>query len=137
MIPDTITVPDEITEAEDFESASSLTYRLDFANHRIIGTVDEQEAVVQFIRKVLDTDKYAYEIYDWYYGNELMELIGMSYDYIVVEAPRIIQEALLVDDRILALGAWKFEQLSPESMSISFMVYTIYGNLEYTAEVQS
>ena len=87
---------------------------------------------MQFIKKVLDTSKYAYEIYDWYYGNELLELVGMSYDYISVEAPRIVEEALLVDDRITYIDSWSFTRLSVDSMEISFLVHTIYGDIKYT-----
>lgn len=136
MIPETLN-SDNLIDIDEFESPPSLTYRLDFTNRRIIGKVDDKEAVMQFIKKVLDTRKYAYEIYDWYYGNELLELVGMSYDYISVEAPRIIEEALLVDDRITYIDSWSFTRLSVDSMEISFLVHTIYGDIKYTEEVTS
>lgn len=136
MIPETLN-SDNLIDIDEFESPPSLTYRLDFTNRRIIGKVDGKEAVMQFIKKVLDTRKYASEIYDWYYGNELLELVGMSYDYICVEAPRIIEEALLVDDRINYIDSWSFTRLSADSMEISFLVHTIYGDIKYTKEVAS
>ena len=134
MIPETLN-EDNLIDIEEFESPPSLTYRLDFVNRRIIGKIDDKEAVMQFIKKVFDTSKYAYEIYDWYYGNELLALVGMSYDYIMVEAPRIIEEALLVDDRITYIDSWTFNKLSVDSMEISFLVHTIYGNIKFTQEV--
>lgn len=134
MIPETLN--DEIiSEAEEYESLPSLTYRLDFVNRRIIGKVDGAEAVMQFIRKILNTDKYAYSIYDWYYGNELNTLIGMPYDYVVVECPRIIEEALLSDDRILSVKNFKFSRVSLDALSVSCTVSTVYGTLTYTQEV--
>ena len=136
MIPETLN-SDNLIDIDEFESAPSFTYRLDFTNRRIIGKVDGKEAVMQFIKKVLDTSKYAYEIYDWYYGNELLGLFGMSYDYISVEAPRIVEEALLVDDRITYIDSWSFTRLSLDSMEISFLVHTIYGDIKYTEEVAS
>ena len=136
MIPETLN-SDNLIDIEEFETPPSLTYRLDFVNRRIIGKVDDKEAVLQFIKKVLDTNKYAYEIYDWYYGNELLGLVGMSYDYFSVEAPRIIEEALLVDDRITYIDSWSFTRLSVDSMEISFLVHTIYGDIKYTEEVAS
>ena len=136
MIPETLN-SDNLIDIDEFESSPSLTYRLDFTNRRIIGKIDDKEAVMQFIKKVLDTNKYAYEIYDWYYGNELLELVGMSYDYISVEAPRIVEEALLVDDRITYIDSWSFTRLSVDSMEISFLVHTIYGDIKYTEEVTS
>lgn len=134
MIPETLN-EENLIDIEEYESPPSLTYRLDFTNRRIIGKVDDKEAVMQFIKKVLDTSKYAYEIYDWYYGNELLALVGMSYDYIVVEAPRIIEEALLVDDRITYIDQWSFKKVAVDAMEISFLVHTIYGNIKYTEEV--
>lgn len=134
MIPETLN-SDNLTDTEEFESPPSLTYRLDFVNRRIIGKVDDKEAVTQFIKKVLDTSKYAYEIYDWYYGNELLALVGMPYDYIMVEAPRIVEEALLVDDRITYIDSWNFKKNCVDSMEISFLVHTIYGDIKYNEEV--
>ena len=136
MIPETLN-SDNLIDIDEFESQPSLTYRLDFTNRRIIGKVDDKEAVMQFIKKVLDNRKYAYEIYDWYYGNELLGLVGMSYDYFSVEAPRIVEEALLVDDRITYIDSWSFTRLSADSMEISFLVHTIYGDIKYTKEVAS
>ena len=134
MILDTLN-NQNTTESEAYESPSSRTYRLDFVNRRIMGIVDGAEAVNQFIKKVLCTDKYAYSIYDWYYGNELYSVVGMPYDYIKTECPRIIQEALLVDDRILSIENFEFSKLSVDSLSISCTVRTIYGTLQYNQEV--
>lgn len=134
MIPETLNTQ-SLVESEEYESLPSKTYRMDFANKRIIGKVDGAEAVLQFITKVLSTDKYAYAIYDWYYGNDLQSLVGMPYDYIVTECPRIIKEALLVDSRILGIENFQFQRLSNDSMSISCLVKTIYGSINYTQEV--
>lgn len=134
MIPETLS-DTYAAEIEEFESWPVLTYKLDFSNGRIIGKIDGRDAVIQFIRKVLNTNKYAYEIYDWYYGNELFTLLGMPYNYIIVEAPRIIEEALLVDDRIISIDSWNFTQLSHDSAEISFQVHTIYGSIAYVKEV--
>ncbi len=134
MIPETLN-EENLIDIEEYESPSSLTYRLDFTNRRIIGKIDNKEAVIQFIKKVLNTDKYAYDIYDWYYGNELFTLAGMPYDYIVVEAPRIIEEALLVDDRITYIDQWSFKKVAVDAIEISFLVHTIYGDIKYTKEV--
>lgn len=134
MIPETLN-SDNLTDIEEFESPPSLTYRLDFKNRRIIGKVDDKEAVMQFIKKVLDTSKYAYTSYDWYYGNEILSLVGLPYDYIVAELPRIIDEALLVDDRILSIQNWSFNKTSVDSMHVLFLVRTIFGTLNYEMEV--
>ena len=134
MIPSTLN-NETLIESEEYESLPSTTYRLDFVNRRIIGVIDGSEAVMQFIKKVLNTDKYAYSIYDWYYGNELLKLVGMPYDYIRTECPRIIEEALLADDRILSVENFEFSKLSIDSLSVSCIVRTVYGTLHYTQEV--
>lgn len=134
MIPETLN-SDNLIDIDEFESPPSLTYRLDFTNRRIIGKVDDKEAVMQFIKKVLDTSKYAYSSYDWYYGNEILSLIGQSYDYIITELPRIVDEALLVDDRIISIQNWNFSKINVDSMSASFLVRTIFGTINYEMEV--
>ena len=134
MIPETLN-SDNLIDIDEFESPPSLTYRLDFTNRRIIGKVDDKEAVMQFIKKVLDTSKYAYSSYDWYYGNEILSLIGQSYDYIITELPRIVEEALLVDDRIISIQNWNFSKINVDSMSASFLVRTIFGTINYEMEV--
>lgn len=133
MIPETLN--QNLTEVEEYESLPSHTYRLDFVNKRIIGVVDGSEAIMQFIKKVMAIDKYAYSIYDWYYGNELFRLVGMPYDYVITECPRILEEALLADDRILSVENFAFSKSSIDSLSVSCTVRTVYGTLNYTQEV--
>lgn len=139
MIPGVATnvnLPDDVEVASsDYEIMPTKTYRVDKVNGRIIGNIDEKEAVMQFIQKVLDTSKYAYEIYDWYYGNELNKLVGQEYDYIVTRIPAIIEEALLVDDRIKEVRNFMFNRNSIDSMSVSFYVDTVYGGVDYELEV--
>lgn len=134
MIPDTINT-EQLMNTEEFESYPDKTYRLDFVNKRIIGKIDGKEAVLQFIRKVLSTDKYAYEIYDWYYGNEILSLVGMPYDYIVTECSRIVNEALTVDDRILDVVDFEYERVSMDTLKMSCVVRTIFGDINYSQEV--
>lgn len=134
MIPATLN-EQTLLESEQYHSHPSRTYRLDFENKRIIGKVDDAEAVLQFIKKVMNTDKYAYAIYDWYYGNELFTLIGKPHAYAKTECPRIIEEALLVDDRILSIENFQFQEVGTDSQLLSCVVRTIYGKLNYTQEV--
>ena len=134
MTPESLDLTEETT-TEEYESSPDLTYRLDFANKRIIGKVDGKDAVMQFIKKVLNTDKYAYSVYDWYYGNELLLLVGMPYDYVITECRRIVDEALTVDSRILEVTDFKFDRVSSDSMTMSLLVKTIYGDINYSQEV--
>lgn len=133
MIPETPAFSVDTTE--EFETLPTKTFRLDRTNGRIIGNIDGSEAVMQFIKKVLDTSKYAYEIYDWYYGNQLNLLVGQPYDYVVARIPSIVEEALCSDDRITGVRDFTFERLALDSCSSSFYVDTIYGSQKITMEV--
>lgn len=137
MLPDTISIPQETaqTSAETFEVVPTQTYRLDFVNKRIVGKIDGANALMQAVQKIFSTDKYAYEIYDWYYGNELLKLVGKPYDYIVAQVPRIVREALLVDSRINEVTDFEFTKTSVDSMTASFLIHSVYGDLTYTLEV--
>ena len=135
MIPDSSEVLQAEQDTATFEILPTKTYMLDFENGRIIGTVDGRDAVVQFIRKVFSTDKYAFEIYDWYYGNELKKLVGQSYDYVVTRIPNLFREALLADDRIVDVSNFEFTRSGLDSILVSCRIDTVYGNINYEQEV--
>ena len=135
MIPES---PDYISEGintESYEILPAKTFKIDWVNKRIIGIIDDRDAVIQFIRKVLSTDKYAYEIYDWYYGNELLKLVGQSYDYVVARIPNVFKEALLVDDRITDVRDFVFTKVALDAVLVSCYVDTVYGAIKYEQEV--
>lgn len=135
MIPDSPEVLLEEQTTETSEILPTKTYLIDYANKRIIGTIEGPDAVMQFIQKVLSTDKYSFEIYDWYYGNELLKLVGHSYDYVVTRIPNIFREALLVDDRIIDVRDFTFTKTGIDSVEVSCYIDTVYGELKYEQEV--
>lgn len=55
-------------------------------------------------------------------------------DYAMSEMKRRITEALLQDDRIISLSDWEFEP-GRKSVRASFVVHTIYGDIEASKEV--
>ena len=130
MIPNSTNV-----ELTNYEIQPSLTYKLDLENKRIMGTVDNSDSVFQAIQKILNTDKYAYDIYDWNYGHELLKLVGKEFSYIEVKLPQIIEEALLQDDRIKEITDFEITQLSIDTLSVSFRVITIFSTINYNMEV--
>ena len=73
--PKTILGTTEIIKQADMPSK---TYRIDFQTGRISGTVDGRDAMVQAIRKILQTERFQYLIYSWNYGMEWSRLIGKS-----------------------------------------------------------
>ena len=130
MIPNSTNV-----ELTNYEIQPSVTYKLDLENKRIMGTVDNSDSVFQAIQKILNTDKYAYDIYDWNYGHELLKLVGKEFSYIEVKLPQIIEEALLQDDRIKEITDFEITQLSIDTLSVSFRVITIFSTINYNMEV--
>lgn len=135
MIPNSTEYLTDIENSEDFQILPTRTYRIDRVNRRIVGMIEEKEAVLQYIEKVLNTDKYAWEIYDWYYGNELLKLVGHSFDYVCTRIPNIFKEALLTDDRIMDVRDFTFTKTSLDSMKVNCIVDTVYGIIEYEQEV--
>lgn len=135
MIPDSRDLFSPSENIESFQILPTKTYKIDTVNKRIGGLIEDREAVMQFIQKVLSTDKYAYEIYDWYYGNELHKLEGQPYDYVVTRIPAIFREALLVDDRIVDVRDFTFTRSQLDAVVVSCCVDTVYGQIKYDQEV--
>ncbi|MDD2288499.1 MAG: DUF2634 domain-containing protein [Bacteroidales bacterium] len=114
----------------------SLTYRLDFERKRISGFIDNEEAIMQLVMKILYTERYAYVIYSSQYGVELDRLIGQEYDFIISDLERTITEALLADDRILSITDFTTEQTAIDRMAVSFRVNSVVGATNISTEVQ-
>ena len=95
---------------------------------------DEQEAIRQAIYLILSTERYVYPIYSWNYGVELVDLIGRPKDYVMSEIKRRITEALTQDDRIDSVDGWTFEK-TKKTVTVTFIVHTIFGVIEVTKEV--
>lgn len=113
---------------------ATKTYKVDFKNRRILGTTDDYEALFQHIVKTLNTERYKYSTYTRNYGTELLKLIGKDFDYVSSEVERIIQEALQ-DERILSITEYEINQENVDSMSITFLVNSIYGDMSFKKEV--
>ena len=108
----------------------SKQHRMDLDRNRILGTCDSLEAVKQSVFKILNTERYAYLIYSWNYGIELMDLYGQSPMYVCPEIERRVKEALLQDDRITGIDGFEFDTSASGVVSVAFTVHTIFGDLE-------
>lgn len=111
------------------------THKLLIDRNRVIGMTDKQDALFQTIYLILNVERYAYPIYSRRYGSELIDLIGKPKGYAMSEAKRRITEALIQDDRIIGVDNWSFET-GRKSVTATFIVHTIYGDLEVTKEVE-
>lgn len=111
------------------------THKLLIERNRVSGMTDLRDALFQAIYLILNVERYAYPIYSRRYGVEMADLIGKPKDYAMSELKRRITEALIQDDRIRAVDDWSFET-GRKSVLARFKVYTIYGDLEVTKEVE-
>lgn len=116
------------------EEEPSYTYKLDIDKGRIKGMTDEADAMLQAVYLILSVERYQYPIYSYNYGVELADLIGQPKDYVMSEAKRRITEALTQDDRIESVDEWAFET-TKKSVIVTFVVHTIFGDIETTKEV--
>lgn len=130
-------IPEQQVDLTNLEVVSqpSLTYKLDFERKRISGKIDNEEAIMQLVMKILYTERYAYVIYSSQYGVELDRLIGKDYDFIVSDLERTITEALLADDRILSITDFVAEQTAIDRMTVTFTVNSVAGSANINTEV--
>ena len=131
-------IPEQEVDLTNLEviTQPSLTYRLDFERKRIGSKIDNEEAIMQMVMKILYTERYAYVIYSSQYGVELDRLIGQEYDFIISDLERTITEALLADDRILSITDFVTEQVGIDRMIASFTVNSVVGSANISTEVK-
>ena len=125
----------EITNDFTAVTEPSYTFRLNPENENIKGFVDDLEAVKQAIYLTLNINRYDYVIYDWNYGVEFNDLVGMEKDYAKVLIESRIKDALLQDDRIEAVTDFEFVQ-NKKSITAYFVVKTIFGDIEMEKAVR-
>ncbi|MCX0290971.1 DUF2634 domain-containing protein [Lactobacillus kullabergensis] len=124
------------TDGDDDESLDdepTLTFKVE--NGRIRGKVDEKQAMIQAVDKILRTERLVYPIYSDQYGNDLNDLIGKDMGYAKVEAERMIKEALLADDRVVDVDIDEVTEISRDTLEIKGTCVTVYGNINIDSEV--
>lgn len=114
-------------------SFQSRTYQL--SENKIEGFVGEIEALKQTIYKMLATEQFEYPVYSFNYGIAWKELIGEEASYVRAEMKRMIEEALLRDDRILEVDGFEFV-FQEDTCRCTFQVQSVYGEIPITKEVQ-
>lgn len=116
-----------LKDIEFVDNMASKTWLI--KNNKIIGMDDGLEAVKQSITMMLSIPRYDYVIYSWDYGHELNNLIGKDIEYAELEAPRLIKECLLQDDRISKVNNFIFTNTN-DGLLVKFDVTTIHGTVE-------
>ena len=107
----------------------SLTWKINEERAEARGSVDEKEAMEQAVRKILQTERSRYAIYDWNYGIELEDLYGKRESFVIPELKKRIEDALLADDRVTAVTDFSFVQ-EKGSVTAEFMVHTMFGEMK-------
>lgn len=102
---------------------------------RIIGYVDNLDAVKQAIYHILAIERYAYLIYDDNYGVELEQYIGKDLEYIQATIEETLKEALTYDLRIIDVSVTNINKVSNDTVKIDMIVISIYGNIEMEVNV--
>ena len=119
----------------EVETEPSKSYKMDIVHDIINGSVDELEAVRQAVFKILNTERYQYPVYSWDYGIELDDLYGEPADYVCAELERRVREALTADDRIDSVDNFKFDLSKKKTVSVSFLVHSIFGSFDESKAV--
>nr|WP_213018498.1 DUF2634 domain-containing protein [Bacillus safensis] len=125
---------EEIEETEeDEEVETSTTYRIDFETGRLTGeTISGIEAIRQFVYMTLRTERYAHPIYSHDIGTEIQELLTdteATDEYKEMEIPRLLEEALIVDERIDHIEELEVTKQN-DSFHVKLAIVTDEGTLE-------
>lgn len=125
---------EEIEETEeDEEVETSTTYRIDVETGRLTGeTISGIEAIRQFVYMTLRTERYAYPIYSHDIGTEIQELLTdteVTDEYKEMEIPRLLEEALIVDERIDHIEELEVTKQN-DSFHVKLAIVTDEGTLE-------
>ncbi|XID92488.1 DUF2634 domain-containing protein [Paenibacillaceae bacterium WGS1546] len=135
MIPTGSALESVGLEQTDPIEAPSRTYRLDVQTGVIAGMIDGLEAVRQAAFKILQTERFRHLIYSADYGSEAMSLIGRDRFIYRSELKRTIEEALLQDDRIVAVEGMDIE-FGQDHAIAWFTVVTPFGQFRVSQEVR-
>ncbi len=121
---------ENIATADEYKEPCE--YGIDFETGQLTGEkVYGLEAIKVWIWIALHTPRYRHAIYSWNYGSDLEDLIGKGYtqDYINTEAPRMIEECLLVNPNITGITDYNFN-LENDRLTGVFTVKTTYGEVK-------
>ena len=131
------TLPEIIGFDTEIQIASqpSKTWIID-RNTLQVSCMDEGlEAVRQAVEIALCVERFRWQIYDSNFGSELDGLVGEDEAYIIAELPRLIEDALSPDSRVVSVENYVFQRKDENTMTVSFDVHTVYGDLVEVIEV--
>lgn len=92
------------------------------------------EAVRQAVEIALNVERFRWQIYNTNFGAELNDLVGDDEAYIEAELPRMVEDALSPDNRVVSVDNYTFSR-SGDALTVSFSVHTVFGDLEEEVEL--
>lgn len=114
----------------------STTFLIDRESGRIEKTGGGLEAIKQAIEIILQVERYRYQIYSPNFGHEMNSLIGKPPEYVISMIKRRVKESLSVDNRILSVDNFTFEEASAgTTVKCAFDVKTVFGMVSAEVEV--
>ena len=115
-------------ENEEAELETLETFRIDFQRGVITSEIiDQVEAIKQFVYITLRTERFLFPIYSQDYGSEVREVIqdrNSTEELRLSEIERMIEEALVFDERIEAVENYEFT-VESDRYYASFDVVTV------------
>jgi hypothetical protein len=107
-------------------------YGIDFATGELTGKIVEgNEAIKVWMWNTIHTPRYRYNIFSWDYGDEIEDLIGQGYsqEYIEIEAKRMVEDCLLLNENITGIDDFEVSQEN-DKLSVSFIASTLFGEVD-------
>ena len=125
------TLPEVVGFDTDIVVASqpSKTWIIDRNTMQVSCMDSGLEAVRQAVEIALNVERYKWSIYSANYGSELNDLVGEDEAYIIAEIPRLVEGALSTDSRVVSVDDYVYKKTDTNSMTVSFTVHTVYGDL--------
>lgn len=104
-------------------------------NDRIVGMDTGKLAMAQAIEIILNSERFAWQIYSSNYGGEFTGLIGQEPEYVSSSLKKRIEDALMQDNRILSVQNFVFTSIGHGSYLCTFEVSTVYGQITTEVEI--
>ncbi|WP_453951600.1 DUF2634 domain-containing protein [Bacillus sp. 153480031-1] len=124
---------EDMDEDEEDVVEPSTTYQIDFESGRLTNEkISGLDAIRQFVYMALRTERYSHAVYSHDVGCEVQEAMSdeeSTDEYKEMEIPRLIEEALLVDERIESVQDFKITK-EGAAFKVIFEVVTDEGTLE-------
>lgn len=132
VLPDSGNI--NIASGVTFIQQPSLTWYINKQTNRIQGETDNLQAVQQAVEIILNVERFRWQIYSPNSGMQWDGLIGQNPGYVASEVQRRIQDALIVDERVLGISDFQYT-MNGNAMTCSLTVNTVYGQTQNTVEV--